>query len=336
MIPETESVAAARAGDRSAFDRLVEPYRRELKAHCYRMSGSIRDAEDLLQGSLAKAWRSINAFEGPSVRVWLYKVTTSACLDAVDSRKTRALPVGFGRPTEPGTPLTPRAEALWVEPAPEDILVEAARSPDARYTARESVALSFLAALQQLPAKQRAGVILRDVLGWAAADCADLLQLALPAVTSALQRARETLSRGDKSRKERAAAMEDEATQALLARYQQAWESTDVPALVPLLHEDAVMSMPPFEAWFKGAQSIGSALGTVALTPAARGLYKALPIRANGQGAFAIYKKDSAGGEFRPNALQVVECVGGRVVEITSFLEPKLFPHFGLATVLRS
>src|SRR4051812_39563923 len=168
MISETEAVAAARSGDRTAFEAMIEPYRRELKAHCYRMSGSMHDAEDLLQESLLKAWRGIGHFESrSSLRTWLYKVTTSACLDAVDQRKTRSLPVGLGgAPTEPGSAISPKPENLWVEPCPEDLLLDAARSPEARYSARESVALAFLAALQLLPAKQRAVLVLRDVLGW--------------------------------------------------------------------------------------------------------------------------------------------------------------------------
>ncbi len=334
MGTETEVVTAAQGGDRAAFERLVEPYRRELKAHCYRMSGSIHDAEDLLQESLLKAWRGLGGFEGrASVRTWLYKVTTSACLDAVDSRKSRALPVSFGPPTEPGTEMSPRAEALWIEPGPEELLVDAARSPEARYSARESVALAFLAALQLLPAKQRAVLVLRDVLGWQANDCAELLQLTVPAVNSALQRARETLARGDRSRKERAAAIEDETTRTLLTRYVRVWEDADVPGLVALLHEDAVLSMPPFEAWFKGALAIGAAIGGMVLPAGTQGVYKLLPIRANGHAAFAMYKKD-AQGQYRPSALHVVEVVGGRIAEITAFLEPKLFPSFGLAAVL--
>lgn len=334
MIPETEVVTAARGGDRAAFDQLVEPFRRELKAHCYRMSGSIHEAEDLLQESLLKAWRGIGGFEGrASVRTWLYKVTTSACLDAVDSRKSRALPVSFGPPTEPGSPMTPRAEALWIEPAPDDLIVDSARSPEARYSARESVALAFLAALQLLPAKQRAVLVLRDVLGWQAAECADPLQLTVPAVNSALQRARETLARGDRTRKERAAAVEDDSTRSLLARYVRAWEDADVPGLVALLHEDAVLSMPPFEAWFKGKQAIGAAIGGMALLPEMKGLYRLVPTRANGHEAFAMYKKDET-GQFRPNALHVVQCVAGKVAEITAFLEPKLFASFGLTSRL--
>jgi len=336
MGTETEVITAAKGGDRVAFERLVEPYRRELKAHCYRMSGSIHDAEDLLQESLLKAWRGLSGFEGrASVRTWLYKVTTSACLDAVDSRKSRALPVGFGPPTEPGTEMIPRAEALWIEPGPDELIVDAARSPEARYSARESVALAFLAALQLLPAKQRAVLVLRDVLGWQANDCAELLQLTVPAVNSALQRARETLARGDRSRKERAAAVEDESTRSLLNRYLRVWEDADVPGLVALLHEDAVLSMPPFEAWFKGGHAIGAAIGGMVLPATAKGAYRLLPIRANGHAAFAMYKKDEH-GEFRPNSLHVVEVVGGRIAEITAFLEPKLFPNFGLAAVLKS
>lgn len=335
MSSEPEALAAARTGDRAAFEQLVEPYRRELLAHCYRMSGSVHDAKDLLQQSLLKAWRGLSGFEGRvSVRTWLYKVTTSACLDAVDSRKTRALPAGFGRAAEPGAPMTPSPEGLWVEPAPDERMADTAHPPEARYSARESVALAFLAALQLLPAKQRAVLVLRDVLGWSAADCADLLQLTVPAVNSALQRARETVARGDRSRKERAAHLEDEAVKALLGSYAKAWESADVPGLVALLHDDAVLSMPPFEAWFKGPQAIGAALLGLALPPGAKGLYRLVPTRANGQPAFALYKKDEATGAFKANALHVVECGGGRILEITAFLEPKLFAGFSLGPTL--
>ncbi len=330
MPSETEALTAARGGDRAAFEAVILPYRRELRAHCYRMSGSIHDADDLLQESLLKAWRAISGFEGrSSLRTWLYRVTTSACLDAVDQRKTRGLPVGLGNPTEPGSTMSPKAEALWIEPCPEDMVVDAARGPDARYSARESVALAFLAALQLLPAKQRAVLILRDVLGWSAAECADLLQLTVPAVNSALQRARETLSRSDRARKERSQP-EDESTRALLARYLRVWEEADVKGLVALLHEDAVLSMPPYDAWFKGAQAIADALEVMVLTPGSAGSFKLVPIRASGQPAFAFYQRDPATKQFRPASINVVEIAHGKVVEITAFLEPKLFPLFGL------
>ena len=329
MLSETDALTAARGGDRSAFEVVIEPYRRELKAHCYRMSGSIHDAEDLLQESLLKAWRAIGGFEGrSSIRTWLYKVTTSACLDAVDQRKTRALPMGLGSPTEPGSPMIPKAEALWVEPCPEDLVVDTARGPDARYSARESVALAFLAALQLLPAKQRAVLILRDVLGWQATECAELLQLTVAAVNSALQRARETLSRSDRARKERCQP-EDDSTRALLARYLRAWEESDVKSLVALLADDAVLSMPPFDAWFKGPQAIASSLTAMVFTPGSA--YRLLPIRASGQAGFAFYQRDPATKEFRAASIHVVELVNGKVVEITAFLTPKLFPSFGLA-----
>jgi RNA polymerase sigma-70 factor (ECF subfamily) len=330
MPPETEALALARGGDRAAFEALISPYRRELKAHCYRMSGSIHDAEDLMQESLLKAWRAIGGFEGrSSLRTWLYRVTTSACLDAVDSRKTRALPAGYGQPTEPGTSITPKAEALWLEPCPEDMVVDSARGPDARYSARESVALAFLAALQLLPAKQRAVLILRDVLGWQAAECADLLQLTVAAVNSALQRARETLARSDRARKERCQP-EDDSTRALLAKYLRAWEEADVKGLVSLLAEDAVLSMPPFDAWFKGHQAIAAALAEMVLTPASAGSWKLVATRANGQAAFATYQKDEK-GQLKAVSLSVIEIVNGKVVEITAFLEPKLFGPFGFA-----
>jgi RNA polymerase sigma-70 factor (ECF subfamily) len=334
MVSESDALTAARAGDRPAFEALIEPYRRELKAHCYRMSGSIHDAEDLLQESLLKAWRAIGGFEGrSSLRTWLYKVTTSACLDAVGPRKNRALPMDFGGPSEPGAPMTPKAEALWIEPCPDDLMLDSARSPEARYSARESVALAFLAALQLLPAKQRAVLILRDVLGWQALECADLLQLTVAAVNSSLQRARETLSRSDRARKERCQP-EDDSTRSLLARYLRVWEEADLKGLVALLHEDAVLSMPPFDAWFKGTSAISAAIGAMVFTPGSAGRLRLIPIRASGQPAFAMYEQDPATKGFRAKGLHVVELVNGRVVEITAFPEPKLFSAFGLPPTL--
>lgn len=330
MTNDAELVNAARDGSRLAFEQLVTPYRRELKAHCYRMSGSMHDAEDLLQDALLKAWRAIGGFEGrASVRTWLYKVTTSACLDALDAKKARVLPVGLGAaPADPGVPIAPDLEVTWLEPAPEDLIADTARSPEARYSARESVALAFLAALQLLPAKQRAVLVLRDVLGWQASECAELLQLSVAAVNSALQRARETLA--TRSPPERAG---DASVKSLLARYLRVWEDADVPGLVQLLREDAVLSMPPFSAWFKGAASIGAAIGGMVLPPGTKGTFRLVPVRANGCDGFAMYQRDGE-GVFRASAIHVLDVVDGQVAEITAFLDPRLFAFFGLAATL--
>ncbi len=328
MVLESELVASARDGSRPAFEQLVAPYRRELKAHCYRMSGSLHDAEDLLQDALLKAWKAIGGFEGrASLRTWLYRVTTSVCLDAADAKKARVLPTGLGAaPTAAGTPVAPEHDLPWLEPAPEALIADTARSPEARYSARESVALAFLAALQLLPPKQRAVLILRDVLGWQASECADLLQLSVPAVNSALQRARDTLA----TRKERAEVVEDDSVRTLLARYVRVWEDADVPGLVQLLREDAVLSMPPFSAWFQGAASIGAAIGGMVLPPGTQGTFTLVAMRANGMPAFAMYARDAATGKRAPAAIHVLDVQQGKVAEITAFLDPRLFAAFGL------
>jgi RNA polymerase sigma-70 factor (ECF subfamily) len=201
-----------------------------------------------------------------------------------------------------------------------------ARSPEARYSARESVALAFLAALQLLPPKQRAVLVLRDVLGWQASECAELLELSVPSVNSALQRARDTLAR----RKEREAVVEDDSVRTLLGRYLRVWEDADVPGLVALLRDDAVLSMPPYAAWFQGATEIGAAIGGMVLPPGSKGTFQLVPMRANGCPAFAMYARDPATGAFAPASIHVLQLEGGKVAEITAFLDPRLFAAFGL------
>ena len=335
MPAETEALALAQRGDESAFARLVQPYRRELRAHCYRMSASIHDADDLLQDSLLRAWRALDQFEGRSgLRTWLYKVTTSACLDALGKRPARALPSDLGSPMAANAAFgPPRLEPIWIEPCPDEI-VDLAQTPEARYSAAESVAFAFLVALQVLPPQQRAVLILRDVLGWQAQDCAELLELSVAAVNSSLQRARDTLQ-SQKARSPHVVRnLDDIAGRALLARYVQAWERADVPALVSLLHEDATLAMPPLSEWLRGAASIGASLAAMVLPPEARGTLRLLPTGANGLPAFAAYRQDTAGGPFRPMALHVLELEGGEVTAIVAFLDGSLFSSFGLPSEL--
>lgn len=330
---ETEVLSAARGGDRAAFDALVAPFRRELKAHCYRMSGSAHDAEDLLQDTLLRAWRALGRFEGrSSVRTWLYRVATSACLDAADKQKARALPMSLGPKADTHEGLRPDPEVAWLEPLPDAMWGEAPVSPEARFSARESVSLAFLSALQRLPPKQRAVLLLRDVLGWPASECAELLETSVPGVNSALQRARDTLAAHAASPPP-APAESEGAVKSLLARYVRAWEEADVPGLVALLHEDAVLSMPPFSAWFQGAEAVGRALGGLVLTPQAKGVFRFVPVSANGEAGFAVYARGE-GGAYRAQAIHVLRVVGGKVGELTAFLDPRLFAVFGLAETL--
>jgi RNA polymerase sigma-70 factor (ECF subfamily) len=316
----SETLDRARAGDAEAFAALVAPFRRELRAHCYRMSGSLVDADDLLQDSLVRAWRGLAGFEGrSSLRTWLYRVTTHACLDGLERRSARVLPGELATDV-------PDLEQAWLGPCPEDLWADPPPTPDARYDARESVALAFLVALQRLPPKQRAVLILRDVLGWQAAECADLLDLSVAAVNGALQRARESVH----ARAAASASSDDPAIAELVARYVRAWEAADVDALVALLREDATVSMPPLSSWFRGASVIGDALRGMVLPPGSAGRFRVVPTQANGAPAFAVYALDPASGAHVAAAIHVLEVREGRITDLVAFLEPSLFPAFGL------
>lgn len=317
---------AARAGDAEAFARLVAPHRRELKAHCYRMSGSVHDAEDLLQESLVKAWKGLPRFSGrSSLRTWLYTVATSACLNAAEQRQGRVLPSARGTPSQPGDAITPQPEAPWLEPWPDAWLEpDAAPGPEARYSQRQSVTLAFLAALQRLPPRQRAVLLLRDVLGWQASECVELLEMSVPAVNSALQRARETL---ESSRGVAPLHPDDDATRALLRRYVQAWEQSDLRALVELLRDDAQLTMPPMPQWFQGAREIAAVIGAMVLGPGSAGRYRLLPTRANAQPALAMFQRAADGG-WEPVSVHVLTLEEGRVARIDACLDPRLPPLF--------
>lgn len=330
---EAEVLGSAQAGDRAAFDALVAPFRRELKAHCYRMSGSVHDAEDLLQDTLLRAWRALSKFEGrSSLRTWLYRVATSACLDAADKKKARTLPMSLGPAATTHEGMQPDPEIGWLEPLPAGMVPELPVNPEVRFSARESVSLAFLAALQRLPPKQRAVLLLRDVLGWPATECAELLETSVPSVNSALQRARDTMATAS-AVPPPAPAESDTAVRSLLARYVRAWEEADVPGLVALLHEDAVLSMPPMSGWFQGPRSIGDAIGAMVLPKEARGVFRLVPIEANGESGFAMYAKDAA-GVYRAQAIHVVRIAGAKVAEVTAFIDATLFPAFGLGDTL--
>lgn len=330
---------SAQRGDETAFRRLVEPHRRSLLGLCYRMSGSLHDAEELLQDSLLRAWRGLASFEQrASLRTWLYRITTHACLDALEKKqRARVLPQDLGPANGAMSP--PRLDDIWLEPAPaplwmadDDASGGAAASPEVTVTNRESVTLAFLVALQRLPPKQRATLLLRDVVGYDAKECAELLETSVASVNSALQRARETLS-------DAKAPLLDEPsdeTRALLSRYVTAWESADVEQLVSLLREDATLAMPPIPTWIEGAQQIGASLRAMVL-PATRpagaaAVFKLVATEANGVPAFAAYARGDD-GVYRASALHLVEIHGGRVARITAFVDPSLFPLFGLATV---
>jgi RNA polymerase sigma-70 factor (ECF subfamily) len=284
------------------------------------MSGSLHDADDLLQESLLRAWRGLRAFEGrSSLRTWLYRVATHVCLDALDAVRARTLPEELGPPVASAALLgEPVLDPIWLEPCPEELYGEALASPEARYTEREAVALAFLVAIQLLPPKQRAVLILREVVGLEASECAEVLRFSVPAVKSALQRARETLASRAATMDEAAPALEDAATRALLARYVEAWELADVAGLVAVLHEDAVLTMPPYRAWLRGAAVIAEGRRTVC---SARARTRMVATRANGLPAFAMYSGDGESeGGLTARGIHVIEVRGERIARITAFL----------------
>ena len=314
------------------FALLTEAFRPELLAHCYRMLGSLQDAEDQVQETLLRAWRGYGSFQGrSSLRTWLHTIATNACLRAMETRARRPLPSGLGAPGEdPAAPIAaPAPEVSWLEPLPDALLRPESADPAAVAAARAGLRLAVIAALQQLPARQRTVLILRDVLGWRAAEVADLLGVSVTAVNSALQRARAQLRQ--------AAPAADEirepprpADRRLLDRYAAAIETADVDAVVGLLHEDATFEMPPVPGWFRGRDDIGRFLGRWVLT--APGLFTTVPVMANGQPAFAIYQRDGDGTR-HAHAIQVLDVRGSRVAGVVAFLGPGLFPAFGLAGV---
>ncbi len=316
------AVAAARAGDESAFAGLVESYRRELQVHCYRMVGSLEEAEDLVQETFLRAWRKRSSFEGRSTfRAWLYGIATRASLDAIALRKRRARHEGDGRPL---------AEVPWLQPYPDRLLEDVPASepePAAEVVAKETIELAFIAAIQLLPAKQRAVLILRDVLDWSAADSASLLEVSVAAANSALQRARATMREHlPRRRREWARAQEpNEEEVALLDRYMQATERGDAVALAEVLREDVLFSMPPAPEWWVGRDAVVAAWVQGGFGSDWFGRFVCVPTRANGQPAVANYVLRPGDSEPRPLALDVIRIEDGGLAEVVTFcLEPLL------------
>jgi len=311
-------VGSAEAVHPSGAATELEQYRRELTAYCYRMLGSASDAEDAVQETMIRAWRSLEKFEGRSaLRSWVYRIATNVCFDALNSAKKRARPMDLGGPGEPlFENLRELPEVTWLTPLP---------TPDEAAEQRDTLRLAFVAALQHLPPKQRAALILCEVLQWQASEAAQLLETSVPSINSALQRARATLATADIG----APAELDAEARALLERYVAAFEAYDIDRLTGLIHEDAIQSMPPFDLWLRGRDDIftwwfGPGIGCKGskLVPA--------PLSANGLPAWGQYKPSEDGG-YEPWALLVPEVVGGKIAEMTFFLDTKrLFPLFGL------
>jgi RNA polymerase sigma-70 factor, ECF subfamily len=318
-------VAAARSGEEAAFAELAEAYRAELQAHCYRMLGSYEDSEDLVQETFLRAWRRRDTFEGRSTfRAWLYRIATNACLDALQRRPRRA-------ETHEGRPL---AEVPWLQPYPDHLLEGIAPSdeePEAELVARETIELAFVAAIQLLPPKQRAVLILRDVLGWSAAESASLLDVSVAAANSALQRARATMKRRlpDRRLDWSADAEQSREERALLERYMDATDRNDPDAMIELLREDAFCSMPPAEESYVGRESIVAAWMANGFGSSTLGRMRCVPVTANRQPAVAVYLRAPNETEFRALALDVLRMKDGKVADVVVF-GAEVFPAFGL------
>jgi RNA polymerase sigma-70 factor, ECF subfamily len=323
-VQERELLDAARGGDQGAFERLVDPYRGELHAHCYRMLGSVHDAEDALQESLLRAWRGLAGFEGrSSLRSWLYRIATNASLTMIDKRPKRVLPIDYGPAGDPHEgPGEPLIESVWVEPyADERFGVEdGLAGPEARYEQRESVELAFVAALQNLPANQRAVLILREVLGFSAKEAAETLDTTTASVNSALQRARAAVEERlpERSQQETVRALGDDGLREIVEGYVDAWQRSDVDAVVDMLTEDAAFSMPPLRTWFSGRDGIATFLAGWPLSGQWR--WRPLYVRANGQPALAFYSWDPDQGAYLPFALNVLTLRDRKISDITAFI----------------
>ena len=316
-------LTAARDGDERAFGELVEPYRGELHAHCYRMLGSVQDAEDTLQETLLRAWKALPRFEGrSSLRSWLYTIATNTSLNAISKRpKQRILPMdygpAFGADDIPGQPVI---ESVWVEPYPDAGLDDGYAGPEARYELRESVELAFVAAIQHLPPNQRAVLILREVLDFSAKECAEALDTTTASVNSALQRARATIDERLPAQSQQATlrSLDDQELREIVERYMAAMQAGDVEAVVGMLAEDAVWSMPPLASWYRGHHDIRGFLHNGPLSGNFQ--WRHLHARANGQVASAAYTWHPEDQTYRPFAVDVFAFDGPKIQEITSFI----------------
>ena len=332
--PESLDLAKAREGDDAAFTRLVEPLRRELHAYCYRMLGSVHDADDAVQDALLRAWRGVARFEGrSSLRSWLYTVTTRTCLDTIDHRGKRALPIDLGPASEhtvvDDVPLT---DIAWLGPYPDAGIAHGPAGPEARYEQREAVELAFVAAMQHLPGNQRAALLLFDVLGFTAAEIATTMDTSTASVNSAMQRARAIVADRIPSPTQQQALrkIDDVRLKEIVAEFSSAMERGDAGTLVALLTEDVTWSMPPRPHWYHGIDAVTDFLVRVPLTTC--GSWRHVPTSANGQPAVGCYLWDDTAGVHRAWSINVLSLRGEQIAEVTSFIGEEHFAPFGLPT----
>jgi RNA polymerase sigma-70 factor (ECF subfamily) len=328
-------VDAARAGDQRAFHAVVEPHGREIRAHCYRMLGSAHDADDALQDTLVRAWRGLAGFAGrSSLRTWLFTIATNVCLATIERTPRRPLPVDLGPASDHRTGDGAGRETVWLEPYPDHHLDDGPTSPAARYERRESVELAFVAAMQALPATQRAVLLLRDVLGMSAKETALALDTTTASVTSALQRSRATMRRRLPERSQQATlrALGDRRLHAVVTAYVDAWERGDVDAIVAMLADDATFSMPPHPAWYHGRAEIAAFLPRGPM----REQWRLVPVRANGQVAFGCFRWDAGDRCYAAHSLDVLTLEGTRIAHITAFIGDSVPGRFGLPSAVPS
>ncbi|MDQ6807265.1 MAG: sigma-70 family RNA polymerase sigma factor [Actinomycetota bacterium] len=326
------AISRARQGDEEAFRELTDPYRRELQIHCYRILGSIQDAEDLLQETMLAAWRGLDQFQGrSSLRSWLYAIATNRCLNALRDSERNPLDA---RPDLP--PPTRMSEPLWLEPYPDAMLEgipDTAPGPEGRYEIKESIALAFVTGLQHLPPRQRAVLVLRDVLGFGASEVAEMLDSSQPSVNSALQRARATLDARVPAARERAPLPRSDRERTLLGRFAEAFESGDIAAIVELLTDDAVLTMPPEPGEYVGSAAIAAFLANRFATHAGRRV-RLIPTRANAQPAFGHYIEDAQSPICHSSGVVVLTLEGDHISRLTRFADTGILPQFGLPRTL--
>jgi RNA polymerase sigma-70 factor (ECF subfamily) len=335
---ESRSLVAAPIRDVGEFSELAERHRGELLVHCYRMLGSLLDAEDLVQETLLRAWRRLDTFEGrSSFRAWLYRVATNACLNALEVRRRRSLPqhsVSESPPTAGIAP--PSTDPIWLEPFPDSLIADDSTSPERRYATLESVSFAFLAVLQLLTPRQRAALILRDVLEWPANEAAEISGLSVPALNSALHRARRTMSQHyQRETFEPVHWVSDPATQRLLDRYVTAWHAADIDQLASLLREDVVMAMPPSPSWYRGLAAVRVFLRATAFSTQPTVRWRPRSTAANGRPAFAVYRASTPDEPFEFFGIQTLLVADGQVREITTFTQAGLLARFEVPSAPR-
>ena len=332
-LPQTTLVLAAQAGDQMAFETLVGAYRRELLVHCYRMLGSLHDSEDLVQETLLRAWEKRTTLANPeSYRAWVYRIATNLCLDRLRSVPRRSLPPETHPVSDPGSPLPEQVrEPIWLEPFPDELLADEHSDPQERALSRERISLAFLVALQRLTPVQRAVLLLREVLEWPASEVSEWLNLSVPAVNSALQRARHAL-RERHIGTEVTTSRSSPQVAALLDRYVALWEQDDLPGFVALLREDAWLTMPPFPVWVQGRAAIATLFQTPPFTAAPSRRLR--PLRANGSPACGLYKWETETGVYQLFGLAVLEVVDDQIAHLVAFLDRESFSFFALPLTL--